>query len=79
MSARRVIEQAGDFVRREPGKAVAAAFGVGLALKLLPTRFVGRAAGMLVARVLPPTLLALGVSKAFELCCEHQPTESQAP
>lgn len=75
----RVIEQTEDFVRREPGKAVAAAFGVGLALRLLPPRLMGRAAGTLLARVLPPTLLALGVLKAFELCCGHEHTESRAP
>lgn len=79
VSLRRVIGQAEDFVRREPGKAVVAAFGVGLALRVLPPRFVGRAAGTLLARVLPPTLLALGVLKAFELCCEHEHTESRAP
>ncbi|MDB6138166.1 MAG: hypothetical protein JWO94_1238 [Verrucomicrobiaceae bacterium] len=57
-----------DFARREPTKAVAAAFGVGLLINLLPTRLVIGAATAVGATLLRPTLLTLGVTKALELC-----------
>ncbi len=71
LSLHQMLEHTEDFVRREPAKAVAAAFGAGLMLKLLPSHAVARAAGVVVSRILPPTLLALGVLKVFELCCER--------
>ena len=66
----RVFEKTEDYVRREPGKAVAAAFGAGLLLKLLPTRAVARPIAMVVVKLLPPALLGLGLLKAMELCCQ---------
>ena len=65
---RRTLEQTEDYVRREPSKAVAAAMGAGLLLKLLPTRTLVRPITTLAVALLPPTLLGLGLIKAFELC-----------
>lgn len=67
----RALEKTEDYVRREPAMAVAAAFGAGLLLKLLPTRAVARPIATVVVKLLPPTLLGLGLLKAFELCCEN--------
>ena len=65
-----VFDKTEEYVRREPAKAVAAAFGAGLLLKLLPTRAVARPIATLAVSLLPPALLGLGLLKAFELCCQ---------
>ena len=65
----RLLGQTEDYIRREPVKAVAAAFGMGLLINVLPPRvIVGTVTGLGVA-LLRPALLTLGVVKAFELCC----------
>lgn len=66
----RVFDKTEAYVRREPAKAVAAAFGAGLLLKLLPARAIARPIATLAAGLLPPALLGLGLLKAFELCCQ---------
>jgi len=73
----RTLERTEAYVRREPAKAVAAALGAGLLLKLLPTRAMVRPITTLAAALLPPALLGLGLLKAFELCCQH--TNLQPP
>lgn len=63
-----------DFASREPAKAVAAAFGVGLLLNLLPTRAVVGTLTIIGATLARPMLLTLGATKAMELCCQKTPT-----
>lgn len=66
----RMFEKTEQYVRREPAKAVAAAFGAGLLLKLLPDRALVRPITAIAVKLLPPTLLGLGLLKAFELFCQ---------
>lgn len=65
-----LLGRAETYVRREPVKAVVAAIGAGLLLKLLPPRLVARPITALAVTLLPPALLGFGILKAFELCCE---------
>lgn len=74
----RVLEKTEDYVRREPVKAVAAAFGAGLLLKLLPTRAVARPIATVAVKLLPPTLIGLGLLKVFELCCQQNSCHAAA-
>lgn len=71
----RTLERAEDYVRREPTKAVGAALGVGLVLTLLPARRMVRPIAALGAAMVSPTLLGLGLIKAFELCCQSTPAK----
>lgn len=57
------LDQAGDFGRREPVKAVACAFSAGLLLHLLPTR----ATTTVIVAFARPVLLCLGLLKVWEL------------
>lgn len=57
------LDQAGEFARREPVKAVACAFSAGLLLHLLPTR----ATTTVVLSLARPVLLCLGMLKVWEL------------
>jgi hypothetical protein len=57
------LEQAEEFGRREPVKAVACAFSTGLLLHLLPTR----ATTAVVLSLARPVLLCLGLLKVWEL------------
>lgn len=69
-SVRHMLGDIKEFARREPAKAVAAAFGTGLLINMLPTRaLVGTvtAVGVMFMR---PVLLSLGVTKVMELCCQ---------
>lgn len=72
-----LLDKAEAYVRREPMKAVVAAVGAGLLLKLLPPRVVARPITALAVTLLPPALLGFGILKAFELCCES--TNCKAP
>jgi hypothetical protein len=76
---RRSLERAEDYVRCEPAKAVAAAMGAGLLLKLLPTRAMVRPLATLAVTLLPPVLLGLGLLKAFELCCQQTQLKPELP
>jgi hypothetical protein len=71
-----MVEKTEEYVRREPAMAVAIAFGAGLLLKLLPTRAVSRPVAAIAVKLLPPTLLGLGLLKAFELCCQKSACQS---
>lgn len=82
----RLLAQTEDYIRREPVKAAAIAFGVGLLLNFVPARAVVRPVAGVTASLLPPALLGLGLIKAFELCSEHchtkpaaQPVPAPAP
>ena len=62
------LGQAEDFARREPAKAVACAVGAGFLINLLPVRAIVGALGAVAFVVARPTLLYLGLLKAWELC-----------
>ena len=69
-SLRRVLVEIREFAGKAPAKAVAAAFGLGLLINLLPTRAVIGTVTVMGAVLMRPILLSLGVSKAMELCCQ---------
>lgn len=74
-SFHQLMEKTEQFVRREPVKAVAVAFGTGVILKVLPPRAIAKPLVMLTAKLLPPALIGLGLIKALELarsggCCQ---------
>lgn len=73
----RTLERAEDYVRREPAKAVGAALGAGLVLTMLPARSMVRPIAALCAAMVSPTLLGLGLIKAFELCCQSTPAKEE--
>jgi len=61
------LDQADDFARREPMKAVVSAFGAGFLLNLLPIgAIVGAVTGIAFAMA-RPVLLFLGLLKACDL------------
>jgi hypothetical protein len=68
LSAQRLLGELREFAFKEPTKAVAVAFGVGLLINLLPTRVLAGGAAAVAATLVRPTLLSLGVIKAVELC-----------
>ncbi len=68
-SFRRLIGDLQTFAQREPVQVMAIAVGAGLLLSLLPKRAVVGAVTGIGAAALQPTLLALGLTKALELCC----------
>ena len=71
----RLLCQTEDYIRREPAAAVAAAFGVGLLINLVPPRVIAGSVARLGVALLRPTLITLGLVKAFELCCPCTPDE----
>lgn len=71
-SVQQWIGEAEDYARRDPVKAVGIAFGVGLALNILPKRLIVGATTLAAVTLVRPVLLSLGVMKAFELCCAKQ-------
>lgn len=70
-----MLQEIKERARREPIKAVAAAFGVGLLINLLPTRVVAGTVTTVGAVLIRPVLLSLGFTKAMELCW---PTKSNS-
>lgn len=68
----RLLGDLRSFVHREPVQSMAMAVGAGFLLNLLPKRVVAGAVAGLGAVVLPPALIALGLAKALELCCQRQ-------
>ena len=61
------LDQADDYARREPVKAVVSAFGVGFLVNLLPVgAIVGALTGIAFAMA-RPVLLFLGLLKACDL------------
>jgi hypothetical protein len=63
-----IVHEIENFVRREPAKGAAAAFGAGLLLNFVPPRVIVGAATAVAAPFMRPALLALGLLKACELC-----------
>jgi hypothetical protein len=66
-TAKKILQEVTDYSRREPAKALAAAFGAGVVLNLLPSRFLFGSVTALAALAFRPTLMTLGVVKAFEI------------
>jgi hypothetical protein len=69
------LHRAEEFARRDPAKAMATAFGAGLLLNFLPSRFIVGAVTAVAVPFMRPTLLALGLYKAFEICCQDDARE----
>lgn len=67
------------FTRREPVQAMAMAVGAGLLVHLLPKRALVGAITTLAAAVLPPSLLALGLTKALELASREEGEQAVPP
>ena len=67
-----MIGECKQFARMEPGKTLAAAFGAGLLLNILPLKWMVGTVSVVSAVLLRPTLLSLGVIKAFELCTQNK-------
>jgi len=63
-----LLHSAEEFARRDPAKAMAAAFGVGLLLNLVPPRVIVGTVTAVAVPFMRPALIALGLLKAFELC-----------
>jgi hypothetical protein len=63
----RALTDMESLVRRDPAKAVLAAVGVGVALNVLPTRFLVASVTGVALTMLRPALLTLGVIKGLEL------------
>jgi len=61
------LDQADDYARREPVKAVTCAFGAGFLVNLLPIGFIVGALTAIAFSILRPVLLFLGLIKACEL------------
>jgi hypothetical protein len=70
-SARGVLGDIKAIACREPAKAIAAAFGVGLLLNFIPARVLVGTVTVVGATLMRPALLSLGVIKAAELCCQN--------
>ena len=68
------VGQAEAFARREPVKAVASAVGAGFLVHLLPMRAILGALIAVAFALARPTLLFLGLLKAWDLCpCKKEP------
>lgn len=66
----RLLHDAENFVRRDPGKAIATAFGAGLILNLVPPRVILGTITAVAVPFLRPAVLGLGLFKAFEMFCK---------
>jgi hypothetical protein len=75
---RDVLHEAETLLRREPAKAVALAFGVGLLFHVLPKRFVVSTATTTALTLLKPALLTFGIVKAAELVLAQTKSHSHA-
>ena len=70
-------EQADEYARREPTKAVIAAFGAGFLINLLPLGGITGAATSTAFSLVRPALLFLGLLKAADLVRNRLDQESQ--
>ena len=64
------MASAENYVRSNPAPAAAMAFGAGFLLSVLPARTLVRPLTYVVAQLIPPVLMGLGLIKAFELCSQ---------
>lgn len=76
-SGRQMMAEIQELARKEPTKAVAVAFGVGLLVHLVPTRFLVGTVTAVGALLVRPVLLTLGLTKAVELCQNCKTTSNQ--
>ena len=68
------LNQAGDFARREPTKAVVSAFGAGFLINLLPIGAILGALAAVAFALARPVLIVFGLLKLWDLCpCKKQP------
>jgi hypothetical protein len=70
------LSKSDNFAQREPSKAAASAFGIGMAICFLP---IGPIVGILTSAALTmarPILLFLGVMKACEMCSSKNQSPS---
>ena len=79
LSIRSLLGDLQSFARREPVQAMALAVGAGLLVNLLPKRAVANTAATLGSALLHPALLALGLTKALELCCQANRSHTSPP
>lgn len=70
----RLLQSAEEYARRDPAKAMATAFGAGLLLNLVPPRVIVGTVTAVAVPFMRPALFALGLLKAFELCCKPENT-----
>jgi len=66
-AVKRFVRETKAVARREPNRAMTTALLVGLALHILPTRFLVAGASAVTLTLLRPALLTLGAMKALEL------------
>ena len=72
-----ILHEAETMARREPAKAVAVAFGIGLLFHVLPKRFIVSAATSTALTLLKPALLTFGIMKAAELVLASSQSKPQ--
>jgi hypothetical protein len=75
---RDTLHEAESMARREPAKAVAAAFGIGLLFHVLPKRLIVSTATTAALTLLKPALLTFGIVKAAELVLTPSPSQSHS-
>lgn len=75
---REILDDAETMLRREPAKAVLAAFGIGLLIHVLPKRLIVSTATTTALTLLKPALLTFGVVKAAELMLAQAQAPSQS-
>ena len=68
------LQRAEEFARQEPAKAVAAGFGAGFLLNLLPLGTIAAALVGIAFTLVRPALLFLGLLKAFEFLKTQPPS-----
>ena len=74
---REFLHEAETMAHREPAKAVAIAFGIGLLFHVLPKRFLVSSATSTALTLLKPALLTFGVVKAAELVLSQTKNSSE--
>jgi hypothetical protein len=78
-----LIERAEVFTREKPGKALSAAFGLGILMALLPVSSIVTGLMRLVFLLLRPVLVILGLVRLYEefggRCCKGGQEEAGEP
>ncbi|QIF02595.1 hypothetical protein [Roseimicrobium sp. ORNL1] len=75
---RDILHEAEVTLRREPAKAVAMAFGIGLLFHVLPKRLIVSTATTTALTLLKPALLTFGIVKAAELVLSQSKPEAHS-
>lgn len=73
---RDILHDAETMARREPAKAVAVAFGIGLLFHVLPKRLIVATATTAALTLVKPALLTFGIVKAVELVLPHSTSQT---